>query len=88
MSIESFKGQTQFVESSIAALEVTKMVTGLDLAELATASADEAKKAEAIFALALRDFGPGQVVWRNRHGQLSKLVQRTIDSATMAALQD
>lgn len=88
MSIGSFNGQTQFVESSVAALEVTKMVTGLDLAGLATASANEAAKAEAVFSLALRDFGPGQVVWRNRHGQLSKLVQRTIDAATMAALQD
>lgn len=88
MSIDSFNGQTQFVEASAAALEVTKMVTGLDLSALATASADEARRAEAIFSLALQEFGPGQLVWRNRFGQLSKLVQRTIDAATMAALQD
>ena len=88
MSIDSFRGQTQFVDAAVAALEVTKMVTGLDLSALATASADEAAKAEAVFALALRDFGPGQLVWRNRHGQLSKLVQRTIDAASNAALQD
>lgn len=88
MSIESFKGQTQFVDAATAALEVTKMVTGYNLSALATASADEARRAEAVFALALRDFGPGQLVWRNRFGQLSKLVQRTIDAATMAALQD
>ena len=88
MSISSFKGQTQFVDAATAAFEVTKMVTGLDLSALATASADEARRAETVFSLALRDFGPGQLVWRNRHGQLSKLVQRTIDAATMAALQD
>jgi len=88
MSIDSFRGHTQFVDAAVAALEVTKMVTGLDLSALATASADEARRAETVFALALRDFGPGQLVWRNRFGQLSKLVQRTIDAATMAALQN
>ena len=78
--------QTEFVDANVAAVTVTKMVTGLTPAELATASAAESAKVEAAFAAALAAFGPGQLVWRNRHGQLSKLVQRTIDTATLAAL--
>lgn len=77
---------TEFVDSNTAAINVTKMVTGLTPAELATASAAEAAKVEAAMAAALTAFGPGQLVWRNRFGQLSKLVQRTIDEAALAAL--
>lgn len=78
--------ETEFVDANVAAIAVTKMVTGLTPAELATASAAEAAKVEAAFATALTAFGPGQLVWKNRFGQLSKLVLRTIDAATLAAL--
>jgi len=74
--------ETQFVSSISAADEVTKMVTGLRLAELATASSEEAARAAEVFAKALEAFGPGDVVWRNRFGQYSKLVLRTLDAVT------
>lgn len=74
--------QTQFVSSIVAADEVTKMVTGLRLAELATASNEEAAKAAEVFAACLAAFGPGEVVWRNRFGEYSKLVLRTLDAVT------
>ena len=75
-------GETQFVSSIQAADQVTKMVTGLRLAELATASSTEAARAAEVFAKALEAFGPGDVVWRNRFGQYSKLVLRTLDAVT------
>ena len=74
--------QTQFVSSIVAADEVTKMVTGLRLAELATASSTEAARAAEVFAKCLAAFGPGEVVWRNRFGEYSKLVLRTLDAVT------
>ena len=74
--------QTQFVPSIVAADEVTKMVTGLRLSELATASSEEAARAAKVFAFALEAFGPGEVVWKNRHNQYSKLVLRTLDAVT------
>lgn len=75
-------GETQFVSSIVAADEVTKMVTGLRLAELATASSTEAAKAAEVFAQALSAFGPGEIVWKNRFGEYSKLVLRTLDAVT------
>jgi hypothetical protein len=74
--------QTQFVSSIVAADQITKMVTGLRLAELATASSTEAARAAEVFTKALGAFGPGEVVWRNRFGEYSKLVLRTLDAVT------
>jgi hypothetical protein len=74
--------QTQFVPSIQAADEVTKMVTGLRLAELATASSEEAARAAEVFATCLAAFGPGEIVWKNRFGEYSKLVLRTLDAVT------
>jgi hypothetical protein len=74
--------QTEFVSSVLAADRVTKMVTGLGISELATASPAEATKAAEVFAECLGAFGPGEVVWRNRFGQYSKLVLRTLDAVT------
>ena len=78
----SMSGETQFVSSVIAADRVTKMVTGLSIAELATADSTEAAKAASVFAAALEAFGPGEIVWVNRYNQYSKLVLRTLDAVT------
>lgn len=75
-------GETQFVSSVVAADRVTKMVTGLGIAELATADSTEAARAAEVFAKALEAFGPGEVVWVNRFGQYSKLMLRTLDAVT------
>lgn len=74
--------QTEFVSSIEAADKVTKMVTGLKLAELATASTEEASRAAKVFATCLEAFGTGEIVWKNRFGQYSKLVLRTLDAVT------
>lgn len=74
--------QTEFVSSVVAADRVTKMVTGLGVSELATASPAEVTKVTEIFAKCLDAFGPGEVVWRNRFNQYSKLVLRTLDAVT------
>ena len=74
--------QTEFVTSVVAADRLTKMVTGLGIAELATADSEEAARATEIFNTALGAFGPVEVVWRNRFGQYSKLVLRTLDAVT------
>jgi len=74
--------QTEFVSSVVAADRLTKMVTGLGIAELATADSVEAAKAAEVFAVALNAFGPGEVVWKNRYNQYSKLVLRTLDAVT------
>jgi hypothetical protein len=77
--------ETQFVSSVVAADRVTKMVTGLSIAELATASPAEAQRASEIFAKCIDAFGPGEVVWVNRHNQFSKLVLRTLDAVTASS---
>jgi hypothetical protein len=74
--------QTEFVSSVVAADKLTKMVTGLSIAELATADSADARRATEIFNTALGAFGPGEIVWRNRFGEYSKLVLRTIDAVT------
>jgi hypothetical protein len=74
--------ETQFVSSVVAADRVTKMVTGLSIAELATASPAETQRAVEVFNTALEAFGPGEIVWVNRHNQYSKLVLRTLDAVT------
>lgn len=74
--------ETQFVSSVVAADRVTKMVTGLSIAELATASSAETQRAAEVFASCLEAFGPGEVVWRNRFGEYSKLILRTLDAVT------
>ena len=74
--------ETQFVSSVVAADRVTKMVTGLGISELATASPAEVAKVTEVFAKCIDAFGPGEVVWRNRHDQYSKLVLRTLDAVT------
>jgi hypothetical protein len=58
------------------------MVTGLSIAELATASSKEAARSAEVFATAMSAFGPGEIVWRNRFGEYSKLVLRTLDAVT------
>lgn len=74
--------ETQFVSAVVAADRVTKMVTGLSIGELATANSADCARAAEVFATALTAFGPGEVVWRNRFGEYSKLVLRTLDAVT------
>jgi len=74
--------QTEFVSSVVAADRLTKMVTGLGIGELATASSAETQRAAEVFAKALEAFGPGEVVWKNRFGEYSKLILRTLDAVT------
>lgn len=74
--------ETQFVSSVTAADRVTKMVTGLGISELATASPEEAAKTAEVFAKCIDAFGPGEIVWKNRFNQYSKLVLRTLDAVT------
>jgi hypothetical protein len=74
--------QTEFVSSVLAAERLTKMVTGLGIAELATADSAEAQQAAEVFNTALGAFGPGEIVWKNRFGEYSKLVLRTLDAVT------